>query len=138
MTRIYRPESGSNTRQRLLRNASSALERINEDDVAESEHWDIVAFVILCLAEVNKSIEQTVSAWENRGYWVKADQFRLEWEWAGKSKEQLEDYVQKNDLKGAHSVLSELGQPLKNFQPYKKANQTKPWRGSWQEFSKNL
>ncbi len=38
----------------------------------------------LALEEINSNIDKSVEAWEKRGYWVKADKFRLDWEWSGK------------------------------------------------------
>ena len=35
------------------------------------------------LEAIDESIEQSVAAWEKRGYWLKADRFRQEWRWAG-------------------------------------------------------
>jgi hypothetical protein len=50
---------------------------------------DITAYVILALEEMANSIDVSVEAWEKRGYWVKADRFRLDWEWAGMSAAKL-------------------------------------------------
>ena len=43
---------------------------------------DLVAFVILALREIAAGIEKSVTAWEKRGYWVKADKYRMDWEWS--------------------------------------------------------
>ena len=39
--------------------------------------------MVLALEEIAVSIDVSVQAWEKRDYWVKADRFRMEWEWAG-------------------------------------------------------
>lgn len=135
MTRVYRPESGSKIRRRLLRNMSTALNRAKEDGVSEAEKWDIFAFILLCLESIEESVEQTASAWENRGYWVKADQFRLDWEWVSTNKDRAGKCLAANDLEGALAVLPGLAQPLSGHQPYKKGAKDKPWRGSWQSYS---
>jgi hypothetical protein len=49
----------------------------------DHETKDMVAFIILALKEISSGIDQSVAAWEKRGYWVKADKYRLEWQWAG-------------------------------------------------------
>ena len=46
----------------------------------------------LTLGEVEKSVEETLGLrGKKAGYWTKADQFRLEWEWVAKVKQQIID-----------------------------------------------
>jgi hypothetical protein len=39
---------------------------------------DLVAFIVLSLQEINNTIDSSVEAWEKRGYWIKADRFRMD------------------------------------------------------------
>ena len=39
-----------------------------------SDIWD-------SLRRLSNSVEETAHAWEERGYWTKADSFRREWAW---------------------------------------------------------
>ena len=43
---------------------------------------DLAAFIAISLEKIFETVETSVVAWEKKGYWVKADRFRLEWEWS--------------------------------------------------------
>ena len=50
-------------------------------------------------------IDSSVAAWEKRGYWVKADRFRMEWAWAGSLAEKMRTAMRKEGLGGGRHAL---------------------------------
>ena len=83
MSRVYNPESVGKDRTRLSKSIVLALRELMKQSEPNALTKDLTAFVVLALQEINANIDTGVAAWEKRGYWVKADKFRLEWEWAG-------------------------------------------------------
>jgi len=55
----------------------------------DAESKDLAALVVIGLRGIAATIEQTTEAWEKRDYYLKADRFRMEWEWAGQAAERM-------------------------------------------------
>ena len=88
MGRIINPETAGKERKQLSRAIIFAIRELMEQTTRNSssddEHtYDLAAFIVLALEEIHQGIDVSVAAWEKRGYWVKADRFRLDWEWSG-------------------------------------------------------
>ena len=60
--------------------------------------------IIGALRELQRSTERTAEAWERRGYWLKADQFRREWGWAGQGAEAILTPLLEGGLEGARAA----------------------------------
>lgn len=59
----------------------------------DDEAKDMAAALVFALREIAATIETSAAAWEKRDYFVKADRFRREWEWAGPAAERLRHLV---------------------------------------------
>ena len=107
MARIIRPDSPARARSSIVATLRAALADpglvANPDNVR-----DRLAFAGLALRELERSIERTAEAWERRGYWLKADQFRREWGWAGQGAEAILAPLLKDDLEGARGAANDL------------------------------
>ena len=75
---------------------------------------DLVAFIIISLRAINASIEGSVEAWEKRGYWVKADRFRLQWEWTARFANNLFSALESFDWSRIVVLIIQLGQRFQN------------------------
>jgi hypothetical protein len=97
----------------------------------ESDTREILAFLALALAQLQASVEETAVAWERRSYWVKADRFRRDWEWAPRLRSALDGALGEGDLDRAAACGIELAMALA-------ASRVKPgrsvaglWAGAW-------
>jgi hypothetical protein len=100
MARIVRPDSPARARTSLVAAVRAALADL--DTVREpADVRDRLAYAGLALRELERSTERTAEAWERRGYWVKVDQFRREWSWAGQGAAQILEPLLRGDLEGA-------------------------------------
>jgi len=75
-------ESNNTLRNRLIKSIVLAIRNIYQKSIIDDEGLDLIAFIIIALIQINKTVEQSATAWEKRNYWIKADKFRLEWVWA--------------------------------------------------------
>jgi hypothetical protein len=82
LSRVINPNTAGKQRTQLLRGIALALRELALQDQPDGKTQDLVAFIILALDAINETIDQTVVAWEKRGYWLKADRFRLDWAWS--------------------------------------------------------
>lgn len=136
MARVFRPESGSSKRNRMLRQIATALRYAADGSPTQEEAWDLLAFVVLCLREIDATVEQAAEAWERRDYWVKADRYRHTWSWVRTSDRDLEDALAASDMEAAMSVALDVAQAMDGAKPYKATNK-RPWRGAFSTWRAN-
>lgn len=83
MSRIINPDSTGKQRNQLMRTAAEILRRLSQKTSLDDETRDMVALLVYCLREIDSGIDQSAAAWEKRDYWMKAEEFRQKWRWAG-------------------------------------------------------
>jgi hypothetical protein len=128
---VIRPEAASRLRGRLLKEASLALDGIR----ASADSRDRLAFLLLCLGEVRRSVDQTADAWEKRGYWVKADRFRAEWQWLQAAEGDLAQALAAGDVEVGVELAGGLNGRLPQATPPRKRAEAPLWRGAWERWS---
>ncbi len=102
MSRIINTEGAPATRRnRMRRTIAEALRHLMTKQTFDAESKDLTAMIVLALREIDKSIEQTVTAWEKRDYYMKAEQFQREWAWLGP----LERMLRTALLEGQYETL---------------------------------
>jgi len=131
MARIIRPDSPARARTSLvaaIRAALADLDGVGDPD----ELRDRLAYAGLALRELELSTERTAEAWERRGYWLKVDQFRREWAWAGQGAAAILSPLLQGDLRGArvaaNAMLPRL--PLVRVAPGPVSSATR-WAGAF-------
>jgi hypothetical protein len=96
----------------------------------DAETKDLVAFIALALNEIHATIDVTCLAWEKRDYWLKADQFRREWGWAGRTAEKLERVVLGDEWQNLPTLMVELSKHLEKVNLPKRNTLGTPWNGA--------
>lgn len=81
MGRIIYTETPAKTRHHYRRSIAEMLRRLSQKECIDQEAKDQTALIVLCLQGMAETVDQTVRAWENRDYWMKAEQFVREWTW---------------------------------------------------------
>lgn len=92
---------------------------------------DLAAYVALSLGEINATVEASVSAWEKRGYWVKADKFRIEWEWTGGMSRTMKEALLKEDWATVAMTSAKVAQKLSSITVPERNRLGEPWIGAW-------
>lgn len=136
MSQVINRNNYSNQRSSYLRFISTALERYDNNKTTIEEKRDITVFVLLTLLEIQKSIQKTIQPWEKRGYWVKADQFRAEWQWVDLVCNGLQKKIRQQEWSMLGSELSVIRKACLDFPPYQRLQVKDPWKGSWQKWQK--
>ena len=130
MSNIVNSETPGTRRTKLLKLLVNLMPDIQSPKLTNQNRNDIVAFVILTSGEVEKSIEDTLRPWEKRGYWTKADQFSLEWEWIAKIKQQIIEEETEKGWSKWPAALGDLYAHLASVKPTRK-KLGKFWEGSY-------
>jgi hypothetical protein len=102
----------------------------------ETEQKDLVAFMSLLLSDIDRSVEQAAAAWEKRGYWLKADQFRRQWNWVTTGREGLDRALAADDMAAAAGTLARLAASVAGTDVKAKTANAAPWHGAWEHWRK--
>jgi hypothetical protein len=136
MSRIIKPESGVSYRNKLLKSIAATVLALTSQVDVNDETRDMLSFIILCLQKINESIDISVNAWEKRGYWLKSDRFRLEWDWVKLIEKELKDALFTENWPVIPSLLSEIFTKVSFLKISNKKKKTELWSGAY-KFIKN-
>ncbi|HZU86967.1 MAG TPA: hypothetical protein VFF78_05760, partial [Anaerolineaceae bacterium] len=134
--RVINPEGASKERTRLCRAVVLSLRELMRQTEPGQSSRDLAAFIALALNETYQSIDTTVTAWEKRGYWVKADRFRMEWEWSSRLGDKMRAAVIADDWASIAVLSAQIGQKLMNVKLPLRHHLGTPWVGAWEKLPK--
>jgi len=130
LAKIYSPESAGKDRNRLSKTIVLALRELMKQTQPDTLTRDLTAYVVLALEEIAGNIDRSVEAWEKRGYWVKADKFRLEWEWAASSAVKMRRALGEDDWGTVAVTAALIAQKLSKVTVPEKHRLGTPWLGA--------
>ena len=137
MSRVYNPDSAGKERTRLSKGIVLALRELMKQPDANLVTYDLTAYICMSLREISRTIDSSVAAWEKRGYWVKADKFRLEWEWAGLYAQKMQEALLDQNWGEVAGLAAKTAQKFSKVTVPEHHRLGTPWQGAWQEFEKN-
>lgn len=133
MGRVINPESVGKERAHLTRAVVLALRELGRQREAGAVARDLAAFIALALAAIATTIEASVVAWEKRGYWLKADRFRLDWQWAGQLGGRMREAVLAEDWGQVAALSAQIAQKLDKVTVPERHRLGQPWQGAWRK-----
>ena len=108
MSRVINTANPGKLRNQARRTIAEILRHLMLKRDLDEETKDLAAAIVFALRDISKSIEVTTTAWEKRNYFVKADRFRLEWEWTEPTADQIEKLVLEERWEELPMVMSAL------------------------------
>ncbi len=90
MSRVINPDSAGKQRNQHIRTIAEILRHLTQKPEMDAEAKDMIATMVYCLRDIDNGIEVSAEAWEKRDYWLKADELRTRWGWAGQTADQLQ------------------------------------------------
>lgn len=136
MSRVIKTESAGRDRNRMVKAVAVALRELMQQTEPDAHSQDLAAFITLALREIHATIDPSVAAWEQRGYWVKADRFRMEWEWTGAMSAQMRRAVLDGDWGAVATVGVQVAQKLSHVRVPLHNRIGSPWKGAWDVLQK--
>lgn len=134
MSRVIQLDGVGKERKRLTRETVLALRELAQQNEPDATTRDLVAFLIVTLQHIHRTVDESVLAWEKRGYWVKADRFRLDWDWTLRISQALNQaLLNENWQKVAESSI-ELASRLNTVKLPQRHNLGTPWIGAWDKW----
>jgi hypothetical protein len=132
MSRIISTDSVGKQRSQLTKAVAVAVRQLAGQSEFGEDARDLAAFIALALKAIHDGIDPSVAAWEKRGYWVKADRFRMEWAWAGPLSERMSAAALSGNWSDIAQLSIQTAQKLRNVQVSPNSRVGKPWQGAFE------
>ena len=137
MGRVINPDGVGKERTRLTRAVVLALRELMRQTEPDKETRDLAAFIALALSAVSETIDTSVSAWEKRGYWIKADRFRMDWAWSEKYGKDMKQAVLEDDWGKVALTAAQVTEKLKDVKVPQRHRLGTPWVGAWDKLQES-
>ena len=131
MARVINLNNVGTERKRLTKSVVIALRELMKQQSTDLSTFDLAAYISLALHAIFKTVDQSVTAWEKRGYWLKADRFRLQWEWAEVDSLEIKTALLTEDWAIVALVSARVAGKLSEVEVSKKHRLGTPWVGAW-------
>jgi hypothetical protein len=134
MSRVVNINNPGKIRSRLMRTSAELLRHLSQKATLDEEAKDMAAAVMLCLRGIEEGIESSAEAWEKRDYWIKAEQLRQRWAWAGDSATRLEHLIRSDDWDSLPTVMAGLFGHFAEIKVTKMTRDSNEWQGAYLRF----
>jgi hypothetical protein len=136
LSRVINPESSGKERTKLTKTIVKAIRELMVQKEPNKLTKDLTAYISIALMEIHKTVDVSVEAWEKRGYWLKADKFRLDWEWTEIFSVQMRDSLLNDDWAGIALLSAKIAQKFANIQITQKNRLGEPWHDAFSKLRK--
>jgi hypothetical protein len=133
MSRVINPDSAGKERTQLTKSIVLAVRQLARQAEVDDLTRDLAAYISLALFKVDATIDISVQAWEKRGYWVKADKFRMEWLWTGQYAAKMKQAVLTDDWAQVAALSVQTGQRLAKIKIAEHHRLGTPWVGAFKK-----
>jgi hypothetical protein len=131
LSRVIKLESAGKDRTQLAKYILLAIRELGGSSQDLNKSRDLVAYMILALAQIAQTIDASVAAWEKRGYWVKADRFRMEWGWTQQKSDLLYKDLQNQNWDGIILQVVQISQKLSAVKIPARKPAIDPWTNAY-------
>lgn len=108
MARVVNADNPGKIRNQFMRTSAELLRRLSQKTELDAEAKDMAALLVFCLREIEDGIEASAIAWEKRDYWIKAEQLRQRWVWAGNASARLESMLRSESWDALPAIMASL------------------------------
>jgi hypothetical protein len=136
LSRVINPENSGKERTKLTKSIVKAIRELMVQREPNLLTKDLAAYISIALMDIHKTVDVSVVAWEKRGYWLKADRFRLEWEWAELYSRQLKEATLNEDWGSVALLSAKVAQKIANTQIAPNNRLGEPWQGAWEKLAR--
>jgi len=136
LSRVIRTDGVGKQRTHLSKSVVLSIRELMKQGEPDALSHDLAAFIAMALLEIGDSIDESVTAWEKRGYWIKADRFRMEWAWSSRLGRNMEQAVLAEDWPTVAETSIQVAQKLMSIQIPEHHRLGTPWIGAWEAMKK--
>jgi hypothetical protein len=135
LSRVINPESAGKDRTRLTKAVVLAIRELAKQQDVTDDARDLAAFISIALKTIYEGIDVSVQAWEKRGYWVKADRFRMDWMWTGQYADKIKVAIFTDDWGTIAMAIPQIAQKLNKIEVSENHRLGKPWVGAYKQLT---
>lgn len=136
MSRVINPEGAGKERSRLVKSIVLSMRELLRQSEPNAQSRDLVAYIALALLKISETVESSVVAWEKKGYWVKADRFRMDWAWTERLGNQMRQAIFADDWGSIAMLVAQLGGKLNHVEVSPRNRLGTPWVGAFDQLNK--
>jgi hypothetical protein len=133
LTRLIKTGSAGKDRILLEKGIILAIRELTKQSGMEGSTRDILAYIVLSLKAISETIDESVAAWEKRGYWIKADRYRMEWLWASNWGDEMKKAILSEDWATVAKITAQVTQKMSKVKIAERNRLGTPWTGSYQK-----
>ncbi len=131
MGRVINTDSNGKNRNQALRTIAELLRRLGQKPEFDDDARDMVSLIVFSLREIDQGIDESAQAWEKRDYWMKADELRTRWGWAGRMADQLAAIVFDDKWNDLPPIMIKLFPYVSDINVSKMTRKEDLWMGSY-------
>ena len=131
MSRIIHTDSPAKQRNRNRRSIAEILRRLMKKAELDEEAKDMTATLVYLLRDIHQGVEKSAAAWEKRDYWLKAERFMREWQWAQETAVNLEDVLRNDALDLLPELIADLYPRFTDIQIKTYTRSPDLWQGNY-------
>jgi hypothetical protein len=132
LSRIIAVDSVGQERHRLRRTIAESLRRLAGKQTFDEESKDLAALIVFSLRRLEEGVDRTATAWEKRDYYLKADRFRLQWEWVEETAYALESALLLGQLDQVPEILVTMFPQFNDITVARYTRSPDLWEGCYQ------
>ena len=135
MSRVINSESAGKDRTRLSKVIVIAIRELLRQKEPSDLSRDLIACILVSLDGIYDTVDASVEAWEKRGYWLKADRFRMDWQWTKLLADQMRPLVLSENYGELIPLMVQVLQALDSVKVSDNHRLGTPWVGAWKELT---
>jgi len=133
LSRVVKTGSAGRDRVLLEKGIVVAIRELARQSGMDETTRDLLAYISLSLKSIGETIDESVTAWEKRGYWVKADRYRMEWAWSGRLGDEMKQAILKENWAEVARITGQATQKLSTVKIAQRNRMGTPWVGSYKK-----
>ena len=133
MSRVINVNNPTKIRNQHRRTIAEILRHLIQKPEMDAEARDMAAMLVYLLREIQEGVEQSVTAWEKRGYWMKAERFLRDWEWTAVTSANIEDVIRNQAWDLLPELLADLFSQFADVQIKTMTRKPDAWRGAYKK-----
>ena len=134
MSRVISTQGPGKVRNQHRRTIAEMLRRLSQKQQLDDEAKDLAALIVFSLHGIADTVDQTITAWEKRDYWMKAERFREEWRWVEPTADELSAIIHRGQWNQLPVILAQLMPHFADIKIKQLTRKSALWRGAYQKF----
>ena len=132
MSRVINPDNPGKRRNQEMRTCAELVRHLSQKSALDDDAKDMLAQLVFSLRDIRETIDHSAEVWENKNYWVKAEELRTNWHWVIQLSVQIESLLRKENWAAFPEVMVNLLKHLADIKVQKLTRTPDTWAGAYE------